>query len=273
MKEEDEEGILTPDDYVQSGSTAVVAVKKGNMLYVANAGDSRAVVCKGTQALALSEDHKPILDKERARIEAAGGFLSEIAGMYRVNGNLNLSRAIGDLKYKINSKIARSEQIITAEPEVKQIEINEEFKFFVLACDGVWDVMSNQEVIDFVMDKLEKGEKISEISMQLLDKCLATDPRLTRGVGCDNMTVLIVSFMKPVPSSHPIGSENSKVEGEVEVEGGDVEGMEREKVEAKEEEQQVERKEEEKQKTPMEGEVSIMQPEEGGKKEEVNVAI
>ncbi len=66
------------------------------------AGDSRAVLCRGATALALSEDHKPSHASERARIMAAGGFLSEIGGITRVNGNLNLSRAIGDLRYKMN---------------------------------------------------------------------------------------------------------------------------------------------------------------------------
>lgn len=83
-------------------------------MYVANAGDSRAVMCRSGKAIALSIDHKPTSDSERKRIEAAGGFVSEIGGICRVNGNLNLSRAIGDLRYKTNDKIAASKQIITA---------------------------------------------------------------------------------------------------------------------------------------------------------------
>ena len=83
---------------VQAGCTAVVAIKRGDELYVANAGDSRGVLCRGTKAVALSEDHKPAHDVEKNRIIAAGGFLSDIGGVCRVNGNLNLSRAIGDLR-------------------------------------------------------------------------------------------------------------------------------------------------------------------------------
>ena len=52
-----------------------------------------------------AEDHKPAAPDERARIVAAGGFLSDIGGITRVNGNLNLSRAIGDLRYKMNSEV------------------------------------------------------------------------------------------------------------------------------------------------------------------------
>ena len=63
------------------------------------------MLCRGGKALALSEDHKPSQASERARIMAAGGFLSEIGGITRVNGNLNLSRAIGDLRYKMNAQV------------------------------------------------------------------------------------------------------------------------------------------------------------------------
>eukprot|EP00210_Caulerpa_lentillifera_P009017 g8606.t1 len=179
---------------VQAGATAIVAVLKGKELYVANAGDSRGVLCKATKAIALSQDHKPGLDTERLRIEAAGGFLSEIAGMYRVNGNLNLSRAIGDLRYKSNMQLNPKDQIITAEPDIMKVMITKEDKFFVLACDGVWDVMDNQQVIDFVLKGFEKGQLLSDIASALLDNCLAMDPKTTRGVGCDNMTCLIVAF-------------------------------------------------------------------------------
>ncbi len=73
-----------PDEsLVQAGCTAVVAVKRGNDLYVANAGDSRGVLCRGGKAVPLSEDHKPAQEGERSRIIAAGGFLSEIGGVCR----------------------------------------------------------------------------------------------------------------------------------------------------------------------------------------------
>ena len=66
--------------------------------------------------------------------------------MTRVNGNLNLSRAIGDLKYKSNRGLPAAQQIITAEPDVRSVELTAEDRFLLLACDGVWDVMSNQQV-------------------------------------------------------------------------------------------------------------------------------
>lgn len=191
-KDESESG--PEESMVQAGCTAVVAVKRGNQLYVANAGDSRGVLARGNEAVALSEDHKPAHETERSRIIAAGGFLSEIGGVCRVNGNLNLSRAIGDLRYKCNAALPAKEQIITAEPDIRTFTLTPKDKFFVLACDGVWDVMSNQDVVDFVSQRLDQGMTPVEVSSALLDACLANDPKEARGVGCDNMTAIVVQL-------------------------------------------------------------------------------
>eukprot|EP00887_Chlorella_sp_A99_P006845 scaffold2.g6845.t1 len=191
---------------VQAGCTAVVALIKGRRLWVANAGDSRAVLCRGGAAVAMSEDHKPAQATERARIVAAGGFLSEIGGITRVNGNLNLRRgrgagpggrrgrcrAIGDLRYKANAQLLPKDQIITAEPDVRATDVGPDDRFLVLACDGVWDVMTNQQVVDFVAERLDRGQGTTEIACELLDTCLASNPREARGRGCDNMTAVIV---------------------------------------------------------------------------------
>lgn len=89
----------------QAGCTAVAALVTKNAIVVANAGDSRAVLSRDKKAIPLSHDHKPSHVTERERIVAAGGFVSEIGGICRVNGNLSLSRAIGDLRYKANSDL------------------------------------------------------------------------------------------------------------------------------------------------------------------------
>ena len=95
-----------------------MAVLTGRVLTVANAGDSRAVLCRaGGKAEALSFDHKPQQQTESSRITKAGGFVNQFG---RVNGNLNLSRSIGDLKYKQVPGISPAEQIITSEPDILQ---------------------------------------------------------------------------------------------------------------------------------------------------------
>lgn len=185
---------------IQAGCTAVVALVRGRKLFVANAGDSRAVLCRRGEAVALSVDHKPSTAEERARIQAAGGFVSDVGGITRVNGNLNLSRAIGDLRYKANASLLAKDQIISAEPDVRVVELCEDDAFAVLACDGIWDVMDNQTVVGFVSERLRKGLAPADAAAQLLDACMAADPREARGIGCDNMTASVIVFKHPLTS-------------------------------------------------------------------------
>ena len=85
-----------------SGCTAVVALIRGSKLFVANAGDSRCIVCRDGKAVELSDDHKPEDQAEMTRIERAGGRVTPDG---RVNGGLNLSRALGDHAYKTNKNL------------------------------------------------------------------------------------------------------------------------------------------------------------------------
>jgi serine/threonine protein phosphatase PrpC len=87
----------------------------------------------------MSIDHKPDMPAEKARIERAGSMIVE----GRVNGNINLSRSIGDLEYKESHNLGPEEQAVTAFPEVKQTEIGPDDDFLILACDGIWDVLTS----------------------------------------------------------------------------------------------------------------------------------
>ena len=176
-----------PWDGPQAGSTCVVAVIRDNTLTVANAGDSRAVLCRRGEAIPLSRDHKPQDEDERARIQNAGGFVQE----GRVNGSLALSRAIGDLEYKQSKNLPAHEQIVTAHPEITVNEIKDGDEFLVIACDGIWDVLTNQQTVDFVRARLDADVPLSGICEQLADECMAPDTKGT-GIGCDNMSVVIV---------------------------------------------------------------------------------
>ncbi|XP_067126174.1 protein phosphatase 1G [Centruroides vittatus] len=227
--DEIEEGDLFPigekeEPGSDSGCTAVVAVIHGTQLYVANAGDSRCVVSRLGEAIEMSSDHKPEDELERKRIENAGGHVT-IDG--RVNGGLNLSRAIGDHSYKQNKNLSPKEQMITALPDVRTLtlDVNSD-DFMVLACDGIWNFMSSQEVIDFIKDRLDSDIKLSTISEQLFDYCLAPDT-LGDGTGCDNMTCIIVKFhkldstndnMSSLKRSHSPVNESPKEEKKMKVE-------------------------------------------------------
>ncbi|KAL3269981.1 hypothetical protein HHI36_009036 [Cryptolaemus montrouzieri] len=175
-----------------SGCTAVVAVLKDEKLWVANAGDSRCVVCRKGKAIEMSFDHKPEDEPERNRIVKAGGRVTMDG---RVNNGLNLSRAIGDHAYKLNTELGPREQMITALPDIKTLELNlEEDEFMILACDGIWNFMSSQEVVDFIRPKIQENrEKLSSICEELFDHCLAPNT-MGDGTGCDNMTAIIIQF-------------------------------------------------------------------------------
>ena len=192
--------ICTLNDHaVTSGATAVCAIMTGDKIIVANAGDSRAVLCRSGHAVPLSFDHKPVQDREMRRISQAGGFITEANGHHRVNGNLNLSRSLGDSKYKQNEGLGWAEQILSGEPDILEESINfDTDSFIALACDGVWDVMTNEELVLFVHEKLAQEPKppLSKICEDVLNFCIASDPKDPRckGVGTDNMTMVLVEL-------------------------------------------------------------------------------
>lgn len=185
------------------GCTAVVCLIRSDVIIVANAGDSRAVLSRRRQAVPLSEDHKPNNPREKDRIHKAGGHVErqQIGAdnvQYRVNGNLNLSRSIGDLEYKKNPNLLPGEQMICSTPEVHNFKREPGDEFVLLACDGVWDVLTNQDAIDFVHARLpavlRNRRPLSWILEEMLDSCLSPDLMKTRGLGGDNMTAVLIVF-------------------------------------------------------------------------------
>ncbi|CDU17891.1 protein phosphatase 2C [Plasmodium yoelii] len=145
------------------GSTAIVAVIIKGYLIVANAGDSRAIICFNGNSLGMSTDHKPHLQAEEARIKKAGGYISN----GRVDGNLNLTRAIGDLHYKRDPFLSQKDQKISAFPEVTCVTLTPDDEFLFLACDGIWDCKDGQDVVGFVKTRLEKFEELPDNSADL----------------------------------------------------------------------------------------------------------
>lgn len=207
------------------GCTAVVCCIRPDSIVVANAGDSRAVLCRRGQALEMSQDHKPNLPGELRRIQRAGGCVMEqhVAGTthYRVNGNLNLSRSIGDLNYKQNYQLMPKDQMICCTPDVRSFNRQPGDEFIIIACDGVWDVLNSQEAVDYIRSRLGNFEtlerrirtgavRLSAIIENLLDHCLSPDLSRTYGLGGDNMTAVLVVFTGPAAYAAP-WSENPGV--------------------------------------------------------------
>ena len=142
------------------------------------------------QAIEMSEDHKPNLPGEKARIEKAGGFVED----NRVMGSLNLSRSLGDFEYKNVEKINDPDQMILAMPEVRREKISPNTEFLILACDGIWDCLTSQEAVDLVGESFKKTEKVSTVIENMFDRIIASDVASSGGIGCDNMTCVIVKF-------------------------------------------------------------------------------
>jgi serine/threonine protein phosphatase PrpC len=120
------------------GSTALVAMVRARHLFVANLGDTRGVLSRNGRALRVSVDHKPMTEEHR--INALGGWVTGGANdIRRVNGNLAVARSVGDYYM---------EPFINAEPYVDEYVLQPDDELLVLACDGAWDVLDDQHVID-----------------------------------------------------------------------------------------------------------------------------
>lgn len=188
-----------PDHPIHAGCTSVCAVVENGMLTVANAGDSRIVLCRGGgKTEPMSYDHKPTDEGELKRVRGAGGFVNQFG---RINGNLNLSRSIGDLKYKQVPGISPPNQMITAEPDIKQVELEPDDEFIILGCDGIWDCVTNEEAVQYVRERIDIKTP-AEIGIELLDEIISDDPRTTAGIGGDNMTIMIVDLQPSARSYH-----------------------------------------------------------------------
>lgn len=153
----------------RSGSTAVGVMISPDHVYFINCGDSRGLISRGGAVHFFTQDHKPSNPLEKERIQNAGGSVM----IQRVNGSLAVSRALGDFDYKCVQGKGPTEQLVSPEPEVYAIERCEgEDEFIVLACDGIWDVMANEELCEFVRSRLEVTDDLERVCNEIVDTCL-----------------------------------------------------------------------------------------------------
>merc|ERR1712226_277146 len=205
-----------------SGCTAVVALKVNSKVYVANAGDSRCVMCKGGKAIALSRDHTPAVPEEVERVVSAGGKIQS----GRVDGGLNLTRAIGDHRYKQESELPPEKQRISCMPEITVTDLTVEADtfseassvtesgdqtekaatgshtngstddldspdFLIVGCDGLWECLPNEVAVQFVKENV-KTDNLFTIAKQMAQKCIGRSCNTPSGL--DNVTAIVATL-------------------------------------------------------------------------------
>ena len=126
------------------------------------------MLCQAGQVCFSTEDHTPYSPLERERIESAGGSVS----LQRINGSLAVSRALGDFSYKGAENRPPTQQMVSPEPEVCVVERSPGDEFLVLACDGVWDTVSNEELCAFIQSRLRVCTDLRDVCSQVIDLCL-----------------------------------------------------------------------------------------------------
>lgn len=206
------------------GSTASVVLILGNKIVTANVGDSKAVLSVNGIAMDITKDQTPGETRERKRIEANGGWVTEERELqmcrlhqmdledpairekaekvvkwvtiYRVNGELAVSRSIGDQDYKGEGlkkylwlfpkghDETFNGDLVIPDPEIFEVEITDRTEFFILACDGLWDAIDSQQAVDFVSEKLKEGVSLHEASKALANLAL-------RYGSSDNISVVV----------------------------------------------------------------------------------
>ncbi|KAI4296366.1 hypothetical protein L6164_036330 [Bauhinia variegata] len=148
-------------DLGRGGSTAVTAILMDNRkLWVANVGDSRAVLSRGGVAVQMTIDHEP--NTERGSIEGRGGFVSNMPGdVARVNGQLAVSRAFGDKNLKSH---------LRSDPDIQDINIDQNTELLILASDGLWKVMANQEAVDIARRVKDPQRAAKQLAAEALKR-------------------------------------------------------------------------------------------------------
>ena len=199
----------------RSGSCGIIVLIVGDMCYVANVGDSRAVMSAdgGEKILLLSKDHKPESDEETKRIEENGGRIYQnsnyipdmsasgkgtmqlIVGPHRVfPGRLSVSRTFGDIEAK-DPKYGGNPGCVIPTPDIRSFKIRNNYDFIVIACDGVFEKLSNQDLVNAVW---QSSRSSSSDSRSIHDKCGHSIDRILHmsafRKSFDNITAVMIAF-------------------------------------------------------------------------------
>jgi serine/threonine protein phosphatase PrpC len=157
------------------GSTAVACLISPTHFYLINCGDSRAILVSDNQIKIATLDHKPNNPLETERIKNAGGDVWTEGNRIIFRGIkdfLNVSRSFGDYSYKCNLEKQPFEQAISAEPDICIHERSNKDEFIVLACDGIWNVINNKEIQQYINYRLKMTQNLAEICEDIVNTCV-----------------------------------------------------------------------------------------------------
>lgn len=167
------------------GSTASMVFMTPDRLVFANVGDSRGLLIRNNEVFFSTLDHSPDEVVESLRIEAAG-YLVEGG---RVDGILAVARALGDTRFKQNEELSPELQAVSAKPDVTIVARSPSDQYLVIASDGVWNCVHNEEMLEFVKQHLvNDGMGLEPFCRWVLDECI--NARL----GSDNMSIIVVDL-------------------------------------------------------------------------------
>ncbi|OVA12904.1 Protein phosphatase 2C (PP2C)-like domain [Macleaya cordata] len=195
---------------LSSGTTALTAMIFGRSLLVANVGDCRAVLSRLGVAVEMSKDHRPCCTKEKKRIESLGGYIDD----GYLNGQLGVTRAIGDWHIEgMKMKEIGEEQIgpLSAEPELKLITLTKDDEFLIIASDGVWDVFTSQNAIDFARRRLQEHNNVKLCCKEMVEEAI-------KRRAMDNLTIVMVCFHSE-PPPHVVVHSRSRIRRSISAEG------------------------------------------------------
>ncbi|KAG8580639.1 hypothetical protein GDO81_007375 [Engystomops pustulosus] len=175
----------------KDGTTALCVLVADNVLYIANLGDSRALLCRMNEetqkptVLSLSKEHSPTQYEERMRIQRAGGNVRD----GRVLGVLEVSRSLGDGQYKRWGVINV--------PDVKRCPLTDHDRFVLLACDGLFKAFSAEEAINFILSHVQdETSKPEDMDARYEAACHRLANEAVRRGAADNVTVLVVQIQQ-----------------------------------------------------------------------------
>eukprot|EP00930_Biecheleria_cincta_P023151 TRINITY_DN1675_c0_g1_i1.p1 TRINITY_DN1675_c0_g1~~TRINITY_DN1675_c0_g1_i1.p1 ORF type:complete len:349 (-),score=61.51 TRINITY_DN1675_c0_g1_i1:152-1198(-) len=182
---------VVPQTGLSAGTCACVAVLYGNILYLANLGDCRALLRTHTGTIQLTQDHRPLSDvnlAEKTRLENLG--ISVSSDGY-IHGQIGVSRSLGDMRLETGEKCPG----LLACPEVCQHQLGVGTEFLLLVCDGILEKMEPEEACNIVRRALRDTKDPRTAAQKLVeDADLRQSP--------DNLSAVVVLFKVPPPSEH-----------------------------------------------------------------------